>query len=338
MRVAVSVLLGLCLSVVFAGNVSAVCKGRFPDPVREIAWVNLFPIRVGGVKVFDADIPDTARNVPAICICKSEGGFVVGITVSFWEPAGFLEAVFDPGCVPTLGFDIDLNSFGMERHHGGYTNLNGKNYEPTYTAQVHWIKAPLLSVFRLLVDVDCLEDYTGIDVAYLSEPDPLWQDDMMSAFLTPEAFLFANPALLFACMADATKAAFSLPIDRTFWCMGGWGTVYPLTKNLSQDNIPVGAAAIVSRELYRMHREGTVKDRAEDPCGDVFLPVWRKSHYRLQPVRPKAMTNGSIRIGQPAFTWTYKIMKPSMKGHGNWSFVLWRKVVCCMGINPLDRL
>ena len=311
----------------------SLCKGGFPNIFTEIAWLNMFPIQIGGVKIYDAGIPDTGKNVSAICFCGSPIP-MIGITVSFWEPAGFLEAVFDPGCLPTLGLDLNLGLLGMERHHGGYRHVSSKTSESSYTAQVHWIKAPLLSILKILVDVLCIENYVDIDVAYLSEPNPLWQDDMMSVFLTPEAFLFANPVLSFACMADATKTAFGLPIDKLFWCMGGWSSVYPLTKNLSQDSLPVGAAAIVSRLLYQMHRFGIMKDRAINPCNDVFIPIWRKSHYRLQPLRPKAMTSGSIRIGQPAFTWTYKIINPSMKGQDNWSFVLWRKVVCCMGFSP----
>ena len=44
---------------------------------------------------------------------------------------------------------------------------------------------------NLLTDLAC-QDQGGFDLLYLTELDPLWQDDELSFLLNPEAALFAN--------------------------------------------------------------------------------------------------------------------------------------------------
>ena len=80
-----------------------------------------------------------------------------------------------------------------------------------------------------------------------------------------------------------------------------------------------------------MIKEMQLLDRAVDVCSAVYTPIWIKSHYKLQPLRPRAMTSGSIVIGQNTDTWAYKTFDPFQEGFGNWSFILWRKIHCCLG-------
>ncbi len=340
-------LIVLFLILAFSSWSFAICKGKFFNPVTDIAWLNLFPIYVGGIKIYDSDIPDSGKDLPPICVCRTDGGFRIGVTMSFWEPFGFLEAVFDQGCFPSLGINLNgiANAIGGKREGGIQARDTGKADNPAYFAQTHWIRFPLLGVLNILTDVSCVDEHFDFDspwdmaeILHITEVDPAWQDDAIALFLSPEALLFANPLLNMACMADAAKAAFGLPIDTLFWCMGSWDFAYPFSGTNSLDSIAVGAATAVSRFLYRLHRLAVMRDAADDPCHDVIKQIWTKSHYRLQPMRPSVMSGGSIRIGQPASTWTHRISTVRMKGQGNWSFVLWRKVTCCLGLNPLDRI
>ena len=46
----------------------------------------------------------------------------------------------------------------------------------------------------------------SFDLAYLTEVDPLWNDDELTLILNPDAVLFANPVAIAACAADCVAA------------------------------------------------------------------------------------------------------------------------------------
>lgn len=51
-----------------------------------------------------------------------------------------------------------------------------------------------------------------MDIAYLSEVDPLWNDSTLSMLINPEAALFGNLIAQGACAADAAAASAGLPL------------------------------------------------------------------------------------------------------------------------------
>jgi conjugal transfer pilus assembly protein TraU len=282
----------------------ALCKARFLNPITEVGWANLFPLKIGGITVVDSDQPDTREGSPnPICVCTKNGRIRIGINVSFWEPYRIVDSVFDPGCFPALGLDLK-GIIDAGKRVGGVTHVGLRFVSSQYFAQSHFVISPFMVILKeLFKDVGCLDNHTDLDIAYMSELDPTWNDDQMSFLLNPEAILFANPALGMACMADAAKTMHGLPIDSLFWCMGSWDSAYPLTGTSTQNTIISGACAIAARMIYKMNRELLMEDRALDACEGVLTPIWIKSHYRLQPLRPRVMTSGAIRIGQNPDTW-----------------------------------
>ncbi|HHD56772.1 MAG TPA: hypothetical protein ENK89_03725, partial [Desulfobulbaceae bacterium] len=56
-----------------------------------------------------------------------------------------------------------------------------------------------------------------------SEYDSMWQNDELSAVITPEAYLYANKAMQMACMADAAAVNLGYPLDFLLWCLGSSG-------------------------------------------------------------------------------------------------------------------
>jgi len=72
--------------------------------------------------------------------------------------------------------------------------------------QVHWYVYPVIYWLELLVDFLCLEKQS-FDVAYITELDPLWNEDELSFILNPEAVLFGNPIAQAACAADCAAGA-----------------------------------------------------------------------------------------------------------------------------------
>src|SRR3546814_3992993 len=78
---------------------------------------------------------------------------------------------------------------------------------------VHWYVYPLLHWMEILTDMACLEQ-SSFDIAYVTEIDPLWQDDTLTALINPEVALFANPLAQTACAADCGPATGKLPLHR----------------------------------------------------------------------------------------------------------------------------
>jgi conjugal transfer pilus assembly protein TraU len=66
------------------------------------------------------------------------------------------------------------------------------------------------------MDFPCTEK-RDFDLAYMTEVDPLWNDDSLAFIINPEALLFGNPIAQTACVADSVAAAVYQPIDPLFW-------------------------------------------------------------------------------------------------------------------------
>jgi conjugal transfer pilus assembly protein TraU len=330
-------LVTLWLIISFTNTSWAVCESRFVNLVSDICWNCMFPLKIGGVTVFGTTQPDTvdidAAGGNTICTCTGSAGVnIPGLTVSFWEPVRIIDAVMDPWCFPAFGMEINgITGSGQLR--GTVGRSSPKRASGGYFAQVHDLHFPVWSILDLFIDVPCITE-GDFDISYMSELDATWQDDFLALLLNPEALVFGNPATQFACMADAVQTATGLPRDELFWCMGQWGSAYPLTGHVGTANQVLGPAAAASRLIYRLIRTGIMCDHAIDPCRCMRLPIWRKSHYRLQILRPRANTGTTIRIGEPSPLWESMQSVSGEKGSENFSFLLFRKVNCCVFYRP----
>ena len=185
----------------------------------------------------------------------------------------------DPWCFNLIGADLGGNGFLA-----GDSQRTTKASKSMF-AQAHYYMLNVWSLLDLFLDLPCLEN-TGFDVGYITEVDPLWNDDLLAFLLNPEALLFGNPVLQFSCIADSVAANAGLPLDVLFWCMGSWGSAYPLTGHKGNDSIVEDNAALAGRMIYKLVREYTLLDTATNVCGPTMWPIWTKSHYRLQIMKP----------------------------------------------------
>ncbi len=304
---------------------ASACPGRIFNPITDVDWMGVFPIKIGGVTVasFGQEDTDTV-GVNPICLC-SDPLPRIGIPVSFWEPVRILEVVRDPYCFPSLG-GVDLSSTIQ-----GFGTNSGTQATDEHHAfyQVHYYVYPLFNLLELIMDFACLET-NGFDLGYLTELDPLWNSPELATLLTPEAFLFANPASIAVCSADCAAATAGFPLDVLFWCSGCWGGFYPLNGALSAGNVsPQQASALMaSRMLFKLHREGLLWGSVggQGLCGNYPMLVMRKSQYKLQLAYPK---RGSVfPIGRSDYVWGTGASYP-VAGE-DFIYVVWRKRDCCV--------
>lgn len=95
----------LCAVVLVLSSfgVRAACKGAFPNPVTDVCWSCLFPMKVAGVRVSREGVSDPKTDAPAVCTCRRGAVPVPGLNMSFWEPLRTVEIVRQPYCLVSLG-------------------------------------------------------------------------------------------------------------------------------------------------------------------------------------------------------------------------------------------
>jgi conjugal transfer pilus assembly protein TraU len=314
-----------------AGGTPGKCTGRFVNPLTDICWSCLFPMSVGGLDIWPslAGRPDTDNPDLPVCNC----GLRLGIAMGFWEPVRLADVSMKPWCFVNLGgmkldpgFDIGFKTIA------GPSAVGGKA-QNTSGWHVHWYAYPLIYWMEIVTDFLCLEA-GSIDILYITEIDPLWQDSELTAIINPEAVLFANPAALAACAADCAAATTRLPTDPLFWCAGCQGTMYPLNGNVAASIGHVQASRLaLSRFAYKLHRQlvawGTMGSKGL--CGKYLMPVMRKQQYRFQATNPNPQTSGRYACAPIGASTTFMSAGQVYPAIGeDMGYLVWRKRNCCV--------
>lgn len=292
------------------------------NPITDVSWQCIFPMRIGGLIQTNAggsgldDDPDTISN--PVCLC----GGTVGVTMSFWEPARMIDTVTDPYCFGAIGQKLTNPKPGQLAGGLTRTETGSKAFQ-----QMHYYMFPVWAILDLFTDLPCT-DQTGFDIAMITEVLPHWNNEILAMLLNPEAVLFGNPVTQMACAADAAAAAVGLPINKLFWCQGSLPSVYPLSGSITATDYVEANAALAGRGIFMMGRIGALMDPGVNECGVVPTPIWRKRNSRLQLAKP-VKSGSCIPIGKPGLTWT-AFKNPPMAGD-NFSWMLFRKNKCCVG-------
>ena len=328
----VSGLLSILL-IPFSVNAHMTCSGKFVNPITDICWKCLFPLSIAGRNVAnpnqDNATPDEDKSF--VCLCGNPVPRI-GIPVGFWEPFRLADVTYKPFCMVNLGgIDLKLN-LGASAGTVG-VKQGGETARKTAFYHVHWYVYPVLYWMNLVVNLACMTS-ESFDIAYMTELDPLWNDDEISIWLNPEVALFANPIAQMACAADCVKSSVSMPIKTLFWCAGCQGGVYPLTGTLGFHNGGADASTLmVEKLIFKLHREmllwGSMGKKAA--CSLYPMPWWRKDQYKLQMTYPSVTRDPKKAcnpIGRTTFFWGINKEYP-IKGE-DFGYLIWRRRNCCV--------
>lgn len=314
------------------GACSSVTKG-FSSAITVFTNVltsayNILPIKIAGVPItpnFSLEDYGATSSMP-ICICTTPFPRV-GIPIELWEPQALIDVSNIPNCSPTLGMSMPIDVVAGS----SFQEINKQNTQNKESYQVTYIKYPVFKMLSLFLDILCLEEDGSVDVAYLTTVDPLWQNDMWSLIINPDAFLFANPIAQFACIPDAVASNFGFPLDPLYWCFGSWNQTFPLTKATSGVSSPESAMSIAGKTLFKLHRQlmlwGTVGSQAL--CGKFPMPIMRKTQYMMYPVYPIMPHPFRIPIGRSGLIWGAGQDIPVVNSHV-WSIMVYKKRSCCV--------
>jgi len=311
-----------------SAEAGSLCHGNFVNPITDVCWSCLFPISIGSIETTSGHLKDTPNPSLPVCAC---GTTVIrpGLSAGFWEPFAMVDVTRTPYCMVNLG-GLQM-PFGSPASEGTASSSGGSDNVSFY--YVHWYKYPLLYWLQILTDGVCLE--TGdMDIAYLTELDPTWNDDELTFILNPEAFLFGNLIAQSACAADSVASSFSLPMDSLFWCAGAQGSMYPMNGRVQEHVGGVQAATLLTERMdYKLHREMLITDSVGENspalCYTHRLSVLPKSRYRYQMVNPVPTTgsNGCHPFGATTTTWEAGHEIPFVGE--DFGFLVFRKRNCC---------
>ena len=254
----------------------------FERIMSDICWDCIFPIKVAGQAFGPGELPDGAVT-SAFCMCNPP---FPGITMGAWFPVRIVEAVKMPGCSPTFGVNLPL---GADTELGGYSGDSDKvGFQDRDFRHTHYFSFPVGEMLGLVAGCNPLSSF---DLLYVTELIPTWSDDMLSFFVNPETALFANPAALMACTAEAvtTGVAGQQPLEALFWCAGSWGTLYPMTGSVThQGSPPADTSLMAARLIAQLHRWGLARKTMGNSCGSDLAFMLPKNQYRMQQYWPLA--------------------------------------------------
>lgn len=345
----------LTVIIILGGGITPTAEAYCPktdllsETITKTCWECMFPLSLMGTTVFnmgeDAVLPALGPGESAIyppqlcgCICLTPYLCVPGLPLGVFIPSHLMEVVRNPYCFPSLsGMTTGPNPTFINRGMVDVT-LDDPDLMFSYY-HAHFIIFPLWALLGTGFSFTCTGSSmpTAIDVAYLSELDPGWDDDPLSLLLFPEAVLFANPIATAACSADSVAASVGYPIDALFWCAGSFGNIYPPSgfTSGSYSGQVKPAALSMTRVLAKMSRIGAETYWAahqQGICADgpTFLIV--KSQYKFQLLYPIASTANigpcCSPIGRTQLIWglgkTYPV------DGDDFVFLVWKLQRCCL--------
>lgn len=324
------------VGLVFSGAASAspadalrVCTGRFVNPITAPCWDCIFPLTIGSVPIWRGKgVRIDAPNPPSpICACGTPIPRI-GLTIGYWEPSRLMDVTQKPFCFPNLGGLSISPGFG----YAGKSEYRQESGAARTAYHAHYYVYPLLAWLQILTDFVCMES-SGFDIAYMTEFDPLWNSDELSAIINPEVFLFSNPVAQLACSADCVAATtVGRPIQKLFWCAGCQGSLYPMTGQVAGDYGPLtGSLHVAEKFQAKLHREllawGTRGSLSL--CQPIPQPTMDKLQYRFQLVTPVAHKNlfSCTAIGKSTVPYEHLKVIP-VKGE-DIGYLVWKKRNCC---------
>ena len=279
-------------------------------------------------------------GIPPICTCGVFPTGKIGVAIGFWEPVRQIDVTKTSWCFTSLG-GLDLSAgIPTPTPTASKRGTNGKRTATFY--QAHWYTNPILFALKVLLETSCLE--TGaLDLTYISELDPMWNDDELTMILSPDVFLFANPIAQAACAADCVAATTGFPISSMQWCAGCQGSMYPVNGNVGTHIGGVQASSLIlQRYTMKLHRQLMTMSGhgSAGLCNNYPAPILDKTSYKYSMTYPTPQGKGITgKCCQPLgrSTQLWESAKEYPINGEDFAYMLYRKRNCCQRVLGLMK-
>lgn len=319
-------------AMAFAGPGTLITNATCPDvnffkQITRLCWRCFFPFTLFGFPVGGTTLRLPSGRAAPLCICPGRILPMIpspGFTLGWWAPDHVIESVRSPWCMPSLGgvalsadmltgSDIGITGSAaasklLPARMGKQNPVKGDGSDKKDGAfyNFHWIKFPLAYLLGWLSDFACSKKQaTAIDIAFMSEFDPSWNNDELAIWTSPETTLFTGTWAPIACAVDGIASTTTKPMKSIFWCAGTWGQLYPYSGNTPTAQSDARDASLNAiKGVAKMHRFTLARKSYGNSavCWDLPYFILDKQQYRLQTMAPIPELNNHW-IGASTFRW-----------------------------------
>ena len=319
---------------------------NFGKQIGKICWDCFFPFVIFSIPIGGSSSKLPSDRAAPICLCPGRTGYPsIGFTLGWWSPDHIIENTRIPWCMPSLGGTVltsdkltagDLGVSGSAtilpaRWGGQRDKLKGGEEPGISYYNFHWIKFPIAYFIGWLSDFACSKkSSTAVDIAFMSEFDPSWNNDELALWTSPETVLFTGPWAHIACAADGVASTVSKPFKYGFWCAGTWGQLYPYSGNTpTAQSGPRDASLNAIKGVAKMHRFTLAKKMYGNKalCANQLYFILPKQQYRMQTLFPIA-EKGNHWVGASTFRWGEWRTVPATGEDYLW--LQWTYQECCV--------
>lgn len=331
----------LIASAVFGSDAYAACVGKFANPITDVCWSCMFPFTLIGMKIPNArgEEPIGAFHAPAVCAGQTLMGYKIGVGMDFYDPNRIVDVTRTPYCMVGLGgIDLSAGIASLYKRHGE-TKPEGTKLSNFY--QAHTYIDPLLFILEVPIDMACTQ-MANFDIGYLTELDPLWNNDNLTFFLNPDAVLYANPVTAITTALDCVNnlpGAWNTTSGYVYWSAGCQGSMYPLDGNLSGNNPIDDSILTMERLLHKNHRE-LLEFSTAGPAAlfspMVPQPLMDKTEFKYSMIYPVGFIDPisgakcCSPFGRTTTGWSSGHSFPT--GGEDFSYHIYQRRDCCSGI------
>lgn len=287
-----------------AESVNPACKDAniLTNVFNQVCW-DCFLDGVSLMGVSTSEAPEGSWSGGPICSCTDALGVPeIGFPLGFWSPQKLNEVVTTPWCSPALG-GTKLQDTMTGLGHSDSSNSDGDG--ATAFFQYHYFSYPLMTMLGMFLMPQCSDGYMDFDLMYLSEVDPLHNNDLLALMLNPEAIIMANPAGAAWCAIDCATTTADAQQESFYGCAGCDGLLYPLTGNVAANSDPVASSSLITqRVLAGLHRKGLAQKTIGSGamCEPSYFPTIPRSQYKFSMIYPvpEAASAGALNYATAA--------------------------------------
>lgn len=267
------------------------CHGKFWNPLTDIDFNNAGGIRIAGIPFMKA--PKTVGDPPitkAKPVCQCEFG--IGVSLTYWLPSYLSDVARSAGCIGFLKLDI-LPGFTATGTSGQETAFHSKGTEGVTLMQVHWAYADITAIAAKTIFEKCGEIVSELNLAYLTEVDFVYHNDVYSSIMAPYNSLLAANPMLGQMLCGMESVANTLGAWQDTGLCAWIGSRFPMSGNAtSKDSAQVSNMDVQVKFMARQSLLGTMlRTTGKDAmCKPRYSPIWNSFQHRFQWVYPGKTT------------------------------------------------
>lgn len=286
--------------------------------ISNVCWSCIFPLRISGMTVFSNSqkasgtdgngfplsskpgVPSGAAD-KVVCLCDDGPLPTLGIPVGMWLPAELYETTMTPGCSSALG-GVQIGI--ADKLFLGTSGDPTSDLEQQSFNHVHSYSYPIVMMMELFTK--CANSYSDIDILYMSELDPMWNDPLVALYGNPVSVFGSSIMAQAACAADSISSSVGKPLDNLFWCGGTWTSTMAPYTGFEHAQGPVQFSASTAQKLLAMNAARGISRRYvgnDALCTPQYDPMLKRSHYRWQAAWPRAEGARNHASGESLLRW-----------------------------------